>query len=279
MSDLDFLSFEIDLESPEVVAAYDEAPLWSAMFGLLLLEHVPLAGHARILDVGCGTGCPTIELAERLGPSAQVHGVDTWAAGLARAAEKVARRRTPNVKLYHASATSMPFDDGTFDLIVSSLGVNNFEDRAGALRECRRVASDGATLALTTNLQGHMQEFYRVFDAVLVAAGDAEGRQRLDAHVRQRATMAGACSLLHEAGFSLIRNVSVDTAKMRFGSGTALLNHYFIKLGFLDAWKAIVPGREAEMFLRLRERLDDVANEAGELSLTIPMAYIEAVAV
>jgi ubiquinone/menaquinone biosynthesis C-methylase UbiE len=33
----------------------------------------------------------------------------------------------------------MPFDDGTFDLIVSNLGVNNFDDRAGSMRECRRV--------------------------------------------------------------------------------------------------------------------------------------------
>lgn len=279
MSDLDFLRVHIDLASPAVVATYDEAPLWSAMFGLLLLEHVPLTGHSCVLDVGCGTGFPTIELAERLGPSVPVHGVDLWAAGLARAAEKVARRGTRNVTWHQASAVSLPFGDGTFDLIVSSLGVNNFDDRAGALRECRRVARAGATLALTTNLQGHMREFYDVFDTVLLAAGDAEGRQRLDAHVRHRATIAGVRSLLDEAGFALIRDVSVPNTRMRLASGTALLNHAFIQLGFLDAWKAVVPGREVEMFLRLRERLDAVAREAGELSLTIPMAYLEAVAV
>ena len=61
-------------------------------------------------------------------------------------------------------------------------------------------------------------------------------------------------------------------------NGTALLNHHFIKLGFLDAWKKVVPGRETEMFLRLQRRLDDVAAQNGELGLTIPMAYIEAVA-
>lgn len=66
---------------------------------------------------------------------------------------------------------------------------------------------------------------------------------------------------------------------MRFAGGTALLNHYFIKLAFLDGWKRVVPGREAEMFLRVLERLDNVARQNGELMLTIPMAYVEGVAV
>ena len=64
---MDFLDFNPDFNSPQVIAAYDELPLWSAMFGLLLLEEVPLANVTNALDVGCGTGFPLIELAERLG--------------------------------------------------------------------------------------------------------------------------------------------------------------------------------------------------------------------
>src|SRR3954467_3063810 len=165
--DLDFLSFNADFNSPQVIAAYDEVALWSAMFGLLLLEEVPLANVTMALDVGCGTGFPLIELAERLGDRAQVHGMAPWSGGLKRAAEKIASRGTPNVTLHEGSATLMPFADATFDLIVSNLGVNNFEDRAAAIHECRRVAKPGATLALTTNLQGHMREFYDVFADVL----------------------------------------------------------------------------------------------------------------
>src|SRR6201999_2474780 len=108
---LDFLSFALDFSSPSVVNAYDELPLWSAMFGLLLLDEVPMADVRTALDVGCGTGFPLIELAERLGPSAQVHGLDPWGAALARAAEKVRVRATPNVTLHEGSAASMPFSD------------------------------------------------------------------------------------------------------------------------------------------------------------------------
>ena len=86
-----YLDFEIDFSSEAMVAAYDELPLWSAMFGLLLLEHVPLANVRHALDVGCGTGFPLIELAERLGPGAIVHGIDPWKAGLARGAAPTGR--------------------------------------------------------------------------------------------------------------------------------------------------------------------------------------------
>jgi len=262
MHDLSFLDFVADFSDPLIVRAYDEMPLWSAMFGLLMLDEVPLANVRSALDVGCGTGFPLIELAERLGPEADVHGIDPWAAGLARAREKIAGRRTPNVTLHEGSATKMPFADASFDLIVSNLGVNNFEDRAGAIRECRRVARQGATLALTTNLRGHMREFYDVFATVL----DAAGRERLRAHIDHRATIDSVRELLTNGGFSVGRVVERE-ATMRFTNGAALLNHHFIKLGFLEAWKEVAPDRD--VWTRLLQKLD------GEVRLTIPMAYIE----
>ncbi|HEY2322590.1 MAG TPA: class I SAM-dependent methyltransferase [Thermoanaerobaculia bacterium] len=264
MNDLGYLDFVADFSSPEIVNVYDELPLWSAMFGLMLLEFVPFAGVRTALDVGCGTGFPLIELAERLGPSAQVHGVDLWSAGLARVREKVRVRKTPNVTLHECSAVSLPFPPATFDLIVSNLGINNFDDREATLRECRRVAKPGATIALTTNLQGHMRELYDVFASVL----DVAGRTRLREHVEHRATVSGVKSLLSSAGFS-VHAVHERESVMRFANGTALLNHHFIKLGFLDGWKAVAD--DSPVFDRLQTELD----RRGELTLTIPMAYVE----
>ncbi len=79
--------------------------------------------------------------------------------------------------------------------------------------------------------------------------------------------------LLESGGFAVTRVVEREET-MRFANGTALLNHHFIKLGFLDGWKSVVPGREREVFAQLREKLDAI----GELRLTIPMAYVEGVA-
>jgi arsenite methyltransferase len=271
---MDFLDFAPDFSSPALLAAYDELPLWSAMFGLLLLEEVPLANRTNVLDVGCGTGFPLIELAERLGSRTQVHGIDPWSSALKRAAEKIASRATPNVTLHEGSASAMPFFDASFDLIVSNLGVNNFDDRTAAIGECRRVARDGAILALTTNLQGHMRELYAAFAEVL--RGDDESLGRLHAHVEHRATVDDVRELLTAGGFTVTRVVEREGV-MRFADGDALLNHYFIKLGFLDGWKKVVPGNERAVFGRMREALNGIAIEKGDLRLTIPMAYVEAV--
>src|SRR3954453_2073137 len=273
MDDLDFLDFNPDFNSPQVIAAYDEVALWSAMFGLLLLEEVPMQNVTNALDVGCGTGFPLIELAERLGSGAHVDGIDPWSGGLKRAAEKIASRGTSNVTLHEGSAAAMPFPDATFDLIVSNLGVNNFDDRAAAIRECRRVAKRGATLALTTNLQGHMREFYDVFADVV--RDDAEASTRLREHIEHRASSDSIAQMLEAGGFEITRSVTQESF-MRLADGTALLNHYFIKLGFLDAWKKVVPGNEREVFARLRHALNEQAANDGELRLTIPVAYIEA---
>lgn len=275
---LGFLDFKVDLSAPGTIAAYDELPLWSAMFGLLLLEHIPLKNVHLALDVGCGTGFPLIELAERLGPNTQVHGIDPWSAALTRATEKISGRGIKNVTVHEADATKMPFDDGTFDLIVSNLGVNNFDDRVGSMRECRRVTKVGGIVALTTNLQGHMQEFYEAFDRVLQECPDVGARRLLREHVAHRATVPGVRQLLEDARFS-VKRVVEKTSCMRFANATALFNHHFIKLGFLDGWKTVVPGREEEVFTHLARILDETVSAAGELRLTIPMAYVEAVAV
>ena len=61
----DYLSFEVDLNAPETVLVYDELPLWSAPFGLLLLERVPIRPGMRVLDVAAGTGNASIPAAAR----------------------------------------------------------------------------------------------------------------------------------------------------------------------------------------------------------------------
>ncbi len=67
---------EIDPYSAESVELWDELPFWSAPFGLMLLDRVPMKAGQVILDLGPGTGFPALELAQRCGPSCRVIAVD-----------------------------------------------------------------------------------------------------------------------------------------------------------------------------------------------------------
>ena len=123
-----------DLADPATVALYDEVPLWSAPFGLVLLESVNLRPDLTVLDVGCGTGFPLLELAERLGPEARLHGVDPWAPAMERLRAKVAAWKLGGrVTLHVMHVESLDLPPGSMDLIVSNNGLNNVADLPHAL--------------------------------------------------------------------------------------------------------------------------------------------------
>jgi len=263
------------LNSPETVTAYDELSLWSAMFGLMLLKHIELRRNIRALDVGCGTGFPLLELAQRLGTTSMVYGIDPWEAALERARFKARVWGLQNVEVRKGDASAMPFADGQFDLVVSNLGINNFSDPVATLAECRRVSKPTAKIVLTTNLKGHMGEFYDAFEATLVEMGKSKAVDVLREHVEKRATIAGLKALFERSGFRLSK-VHEESASMRLIDGSAFLRHYFIKLGFLEGWRGVVDSVETEeVFAQLEANLNRLAEARGVLELTIPMAYVE----
>lgn len=260
----EYLDFAIDTGSDAFVAAFDELTLWSATAGLLLLRHVPLTA-CSVLDVGCGTGFPLLELAERSGPSSRVVGVDVWAPALQRAAMKAKAQGASHVEVVACDAASLPFEDDAFDVIVSNLGLNNFDDAPAVMRACARVLRPGGTVAITTNLVGHMQSFHDVFATVLHEHGDVAALERL-------ATAEGVQALFAGAGLEVTR-VEHQNSVMRFSSGSAFLHSHFVKISFMNGWKSVVEeSRRAEIFAAIEARL----NELGALAVTVPFAYLEA---
>lgn len=267
---------EINYNTPEFGELYDELPLWSARFGLTLLEHVELRPGMAILDVGAGTGFITIELAQRCGAETQVIAVDPWAAAMKRLSRKLDHLGVKNVRPIVADAATIDLPDESVDLIVSNLGINNFDDPGATLQACFRVAKPGAGLLLTSNLVGHMAEFYEAYRSVLMELGFSDRLGLLDAHINHRATVDSVKRLLEQAGFEFVE-AKTWSFQERFADGSALLRHHFIRLGFIPAWKSVAPpGAVEATFAALERRLNAIAAELGELSLTVPAACIRA---
>ena len=270
-----YLDYQFE-DSPEFVDTFDELPLWSAAFGLLLLKHLPLQAGLRVLDIGSGTGFPLLELAGRLGASSWLYGLDPWANANERARKKIRNYGLRNVEVVQASAGDMPFPAQHFDLIVSNLGVNNFDNPQRVFQECHRVLKPQGKLALTTNLNGHWQLFYDIFEQTLRQLGNEHLLPGLQAQQAHRGTIASISRLFVEAGFAPPLHHS-EQLEMRFWDGSAFLNHHFVKLGWLASWRDLLPEAERPaVFAALEQHLNTHAQAAGGLILQVPMAYLEA---
>jgi SAM-dependent methyltransferase len=119
-----------------------------------LVEGLWLRGSHRVLDMGCGRGAVLLLVARRL-RSGRAVGLDLWAArpGSADAtrADAVAEGVSDRVDLCTGDMTAMPFADGEFDVVVSSLAIHTIpspEGRAAAVAEAVRVLRPGGRLAL-----------------------------------------------------------------------------------------------------------------------------------
>ena len=272
----EYLDFHADLNNPENVSVWDELTLWSSAFAQLLLKYIPLEPNMKVLDLGCGTGVPLLELAERLGSTCKVYGIDPWRTALDRAIMKARVRSVLNVTIVEGDASVMPFKDSEFDLVVSNLGINNFENPEAAFSESWRVAKPSAKLVLTTNLKGHMVEFYDTFRSTLVELNKKTLLEKLNLQEDHRATIQGLHDMLEGAGFRVVK-VNEDSFSMRFLDGSSLFRHYLVKVGFLDGWKSVIELQDQpDVFSALERNLNQLAETKGELELTIPMAYVEA---
>lgn len=102
----------------------------------------------RVLDVGCGPGYLARMLAEATGPEGSVVGIDA-APEMTEYATRRARH-LPNCRFKPGAAEAIPFADGSFDVVVSSLMIHHLPEgeRARAVADMRRVLRQGGTLLL-----------------------------------------------------------------------------------------------------------------------------------
>ena len=270
-----YLIRELDWKQEDVTNVYDELPLWSSPFGLLLLDNFPIGEYDNYLDIGFGTGFPLIEISQRLGINCQSYGIDQWKAAFKRAASKIDTLKTENVILIEGDASKISLPDNYFDLITSNLGINNFENPLGVLSECKRVLKPSGSFCLTTNVTGTFSEFYQIFCDTLNELKFDKYTSKLIDHINQRGTEESTIELLEKSGFTITKTLKSDYS-MRFLNGSAFLNHSFTIVGFIDSWRNMFDQVDKTIFFdRFEQNLNDYSKQNGELKLTIPMFYVE----
>ncbi len=271
-----YLTHSFDINDAELISVIDELPLWSAPFGLKLLDTVKLKHNIKALDIGCGLGFPVIELSQRLGNTSKIFGIDPWEKAIERTLFKIKKYEINNVEIIKGIAEELPFEDSFFDLIVSNNGINNVPDMKLALSECARVSKSSAQLVITLNLEDTMIEFYQVFEEVLKGNNlNKEITKMKEQIYSKRKPLSEIEELLKIAGFNFI-NTYHDKFYLRFIDGTTMFNHSLIKYWFLGGWKSILDDNHLEkIFNEVELRLNNIAKERGEIQLAVPFVTID----
>ncbi|MEH6420867.1 class I SAM-dependent methyltransferase [Pseudomonas sp. CGJS7] len=177
----------------ERTAAYGRAAFQAA---------APQPGEA-VLDIGCGAGATSFELARAVGAQGSVIGVDISAPLLGRARERAAAQGL-SVDFREADASRPSFAPASFDLLFSRFGVMFFDDPTAAFAELRKTLKPGGRLAFACWQGPELNDWYEL---PLTAIADFVERTPVDTrqpgpfafsdadHIREVLTAAGFGSI------------------------------------------------------------------------------------
>ncbi len=119
------------------------------IFGTRLVELMPLALGARVLDVATGTGAALFPAARRVGAEGHVTGIDLSGAILEEADGAARTEGLSNFELHKMDAEHIEFYDQTFDAVICALSIFLFPDLDAAMREMYRVCKPGGHLGVS----------------------------------------------------------------------------------------------------------------------------------
>ncbi|MBN1185275.1 MAG: class I SAM-dependent methyltransferase, partial [Bacteroidales bacterium] len=256
----------------------DELPFWSAPFGIKLLDYIDYKPNITAIDIGFGNGFPLTELAMRLGDKSTVYGIDPWKGGIERVKKKIKAYGLSNIKLIEGVAESVPLEDKSVDLIASNNGINNVGDMEKVFSECARISKKEAQFVQTMNLDTTMFEFYSKLEEILSELKLAKEIELMKKHISQkRPPLNYVLSLYSKYGFE-IKDMVHDQFTYKFADGTAMLNHFFIRVGFMGEWIKFLPQEKVhEIFNLVETKLNQRTLYPGQIRLSIPYVLINAI--
>lgn len=194
-------------------AAYEElhVPALFRQWAGPVLDAAQIEAGCRVLDVACGTGVLAREAALHLGGGGFVAGLDI-SPGMLTVAQQIA----PQVAWRQGAAESLPYEDDSFDVVVSQFGLMFFQDRVGALREMMRVLAPDGRIAIAVWESLDNSEAYPIAVALLerLAGRPAADALRAPFVLGDRAALA---ALFRDAGAASV-DITTHSGTAQFPS-------------------------------------------------------------
>lgn len=182
-----------------------------------LLEHAALLPGERVLEVSCGTGMVTFPAAEAVGPQGTVLGTDISQAMIDTVREEATRRELSHLSFQRMDAEDLTVDDGSFDVVLNSLGLMFLPDVDRALREMHRVLRVGGRAVVAVWGERSRCGWASVFPIV-----DARVKSEVCPLFFQMGTRDTSQKRLESAGFTDVTLDRIHTT-LRFDSSETAL--------------------------------------------------------
>jgi arsenite methyltransferase len=155
-----------DLDYPEELAQVPESAVESFAGVANPWQLGRLRAGERVLDLGSGAGTDSLIAAQMVGEHGRVTGIDMTAAMLAKARAAATEMGLANVDFVEGEAEQLPFEDASFDVVISNGVIDLIPDKDAVFAELHRVLVPG----------GRMQ----VADVTIQNPVSAEGRRNID---------------------------------------------------------------------------------------------------
>jgi SAM-dependent methyltransferase len=136
-----------EIAGPKWVALHDIVDALIAPFGRRTMDRAAIGAGQRILEVGCGCGQATVEIARRVAPTGAVTGIDVSTAMLQRARANARDAGVTHVHFENADAQTHAFVADSFDVLYSRFGVMFFANPDAAFANLRTALKPGGRLA------------------------------------------------------------------------------------------------------------------------------------
>ena len=206
---------------------------WSTPFAEVLLGQLDLRPGLSILDIASGHGIPAFYLAEQVGPTGTVVGIDASRSQVA-SARAIQRGELPWLRFECQDMRAMPASLPAFQRLTGNLSVmflrpNRFEAMRGLLDHLE----PGGQLVLTFPSLGTFDSIWQRIDQEMGRYGLVMERERLAAHVAERPSAADARGWLERLDMERIAVVE-QPLEVVSGSGQRFLQHPLLRGGFLD---------------------------------------------
>ena len=206
---------------------------WSTPFAESLLKELHLFPGATILDVASGHGIPAFYLAEQVGQSGQVLGIDLNANQLS-SARMIQGRQLPWLRFECLDMRALPPELPSFDRITGNLSVMFFRpDRFATLLGLSTHLKPGGQIVLTFPSLGTFDSLWRRVDQEMARRRLRQERRRFEAYVAERPSAEEGRGWLHKLGFERIV-VNEYPLEVAAGHGHAFLHDPLLRGGFLD---------------------------------------------